>query len=242
MASTLYNGMIAPLAPYALRGVIWYQGESNADRAWQYRKLLPALIQDWRRLWHQGDFPFLVVQLCNHHQPPSQPGESNWAELRKAQLAALALPNTAVTVNIDLGEANNIHPRNKQDVGYRLALAGRRVAYGEANVADSPSYESVQVAGNKATVRFRTVAGGLVAKGGPLRQFAIAGQDKKFVWADANIDGDRVIVSSSEVTEPVAVRYAWADNPEGANLYNAEGLPASPFRTDDWAMATRDRR
>ena len=242
MASVLYNSMIVPLAPYAIAGVIWYQGESNAERAWQYRKLLPALIQDWRRLWGQGDFPFLIVQLCNHHQAPTQPGESNWAELREAQLQALALANTAVTINIDLGEANNIHPRNKQDVGYRLALAARRVAYAQQGVPESPLYESIKISGNQATVRLGNVGGGLVAKGGPLRQFAIAGQDKKFVWADAKIDGNTVIVSSPDVPEPAAVRYAWADNPEGANLYNAEGLPASPFRTDDWPAATRDRR
>jgi sialate O-acetylesterase len=242
MASTLYNGMIAPLAPCAMRGVIWYQGESNAERAWQYRKLLPALIQDWRRLWGQGDFPFLIVQLCNHHQAPTEPGESNWAELREAQLQALTLANTAVTINIDLGEANNIHPRNKQDVGNRLSLAARRLVYGQNVVADSPLYESVKFDGGQAIVQFRHVSGGLVAKGGPLRQFAIAGADKKFVWADAKLEGNRVIVSSPNVSEPVAVRYAWADNPEGANLYNAEGLPAAPFRTDDWPTATRERR
>jgi sialate O-acetylesterase len=241
MASTLYNGMLAPLAPYAIRGAIWYQGESNAERAWQYRKLLPALIQGWRRLWGQGDFPFLIVQLCNHHQAPAEPGESNWAELREAQTMALALRNTAVTINIDLGDANNIHPRNKQDVGNRLALAARRVAYGESNVGDSPFYEAVQISGGKATVRFRST-GSLVAKGGPLRQFAIAGADKKFVWAEANIDGPAVIVSNPDVPEPLAVRYAWADNPAGANLYNDAGLPAAPFRTDDWTMATTDRR
>ena len=243
MASTLYNGMIAPLSPYKIRGVIWYQGESNAERAWQYRKLLPALIGDWRQRWGQGDFPFLIVQLCNHHQPPTEPGESNWAELREAQLQALRLPNTAVTVNIDLGEANNIHPRNKQDVGDRLARAARRVAYGQNIPADGPLYDSVELTGNLAKVRFRNNAGSsLVAKGGPLKQFAIAGADKKFLWADAKIEGNTVIVSSPQVLEPIAVRYAWADNPAGANLYNAEGLPASPFRTDDWPLATKDRR
>ena len=242
MASTMYNGMITAIAPLAMRGVIWYQGESNAERAWQYRKLLPAMIQDWRRLWGQGDFPFLVVQLVNHHQPPAEPGESNWAELREAQLQALTLPNTAVTVNIDIGEANDIHPRNKQDVGHRLALAARCLVYGEKVGGYSPLYESVRFDGGQATLRFRNIGAGLVAKGGPLKRFAIAGADKKFVWADAKIVGETVVVSSPHVPAPAAVRYAWADNPEGANLFNAEGLPASPFRTDDWPAATRDRR
>ncbi len=242
MASTMYDGMITAIAPLAIRGVIWYQGESNADRAFQYRKLLPAMIKDWRKLWGQGDFPFLVVQLCNHHQPPAQPGDAPWAELREAQLEALKLPNTAVTVNIDVGEANDIHPRNKQDVGHRLALAARHLAYGQKIPAYSPLFKSAEFGGGVATIYFHNVGGGLMAKGGPLKQFAIAGADKKFVWADAKIVGDTVMVASPQVPAPVAVRYAWADNPEGANLYNVEGLPASPFRTDDWPGVTQDKR
>jgi sialate O-acetylesterase len=237
----LYNGMIHPLIPYAMRGAIWYQGEANAGRAYQYRKLFPAMITDWRKNWQQGDFPFLFVQLANFLPAPVEPGDSTWAELREAQLMTLSLPATGMAVIIDIGDAKDIHPKNKQDVGKRLALAARGTVYGQRIVYSGPIYRSMKVEGGKIRLRFDHVGGGLVARGPDapkLKRFAIAGADRKFVWADARIDGEAVVVWSDKVAEPVAVRYAWAENPEGCNLYNAEGLPASPFRTDDWPGVT----
>jgi len=230
----LYNGMIAPLLNYTIKGVIWYQGESNTWKPLEYRKLFGALITDWRKEWNQGEFPFLYVQLANFMAAKDQPSESGWAEVREAQLKTLSVPKTGMAVIIDIGEWNDIHPLNKKDVGERLALAARKLAYGDTKVVHSgPIYESMETAGNKIIIRFTNTGGGLVAKGGELKHFAIAGTDKKFVWAKAKIRGDKVIVWSDDVAKPIAVRYAWADNPEGANLYNKEGLPASPFRTDD---------
>lgn len=237
----LYNGMIAPLIPFAIRGVIWYQGESNAGRGYQYRKLFPIMIRDWRTNWGQGDFPFLFVQLGNYQQTPEQPGESAWAELREAQLMTLSLPNTGMATTIDIGEADDIHPKNKQDVGKRLALAALNIAYDRDVVYSGPIYESMEIEEDTIRLHFKHVGGGLVAKGGDLKGFAIAGADRKFVWADAEIDGDTVVVRSDQVKEPVAVRYAWADNPE-CNLYNEAGLPASPFRTDNWPGVTVNGR
>ena len=238
----LYNAMIAPLIPYAIQGAIWYQGESNASRAYQYRKLFPAMIKCWRNNWRQGNFPFLFVQLANFRAVNSEPSESDWAELREAQLMTLALSNTGMAVIIDIGEADNIHPRNKQDVGRRLALWALGKTYGKKLVYSGPVYKSMKVEGDKIILNFEHVGSGLVAKGDePLKGFAIAGAEKKFVWADAKIDGDTVVVGSSEVSGPVAVRYAWADNPV-CNLYNKEGLPASPFRTDDWPGITVDKK
>ncbi len=233
----LFNGMISPLIPFAIRGAIWYQGESNASRAWQYRTLFPTMIRDWRKHWGQGDFPFLFVQLANFKARKSQPAESAWAELREAQLMTLALPNTGMAVIIDIGEANNIHPKNKQDVGKRLAAWALGTTYGKDVVISGPIYDSMTIEGNRIRMRFKHVDGGLVAKGGRLKGFAIAGEDRKFYWAHAKIDGDTVVVRSFRVPKPVAVRYAWADNPE-CNLYNAAGLPASPFRTDEWPGVT----
>ena len=231
----LYNGMIAPLLNYTIKGVIWYQGESNAGRPLEYQKLFPAVIADWREKWNQGDFPFLYVQLPNFMEAKDQPSESNWAELREAQLKTLSVPNTGMAVAIDIGEWNDIHPLNKEDVGKRLALAAERVAYGDKNVVYSgPIYKSMKIDGNKIIITFTNIGGGLAAKGsGELKYFAIAGADKKFVWAKAEINGDKVVVWNDKVANPIAVRYAWADNPEGTNLYNKEGLPASPFRTDE---------
>jgi len=238
--SVLYNGMIAPLLPLRIAGAIWYQGESNASRAYQYRTIFPAMIEDWRAHWGEGDFPFLFVQLANFMKPKVEPGESAWAELREAQSMALRLPKTGQAVIIDIGEAGNIHPKNKQDVGKRLALAARAIAYGEKITYSGPMYRSMTVEDGKIRLTFDHVDGGLVAKGGgALKGFAIAGSDKKFVWADATIDGDTVVVSSTKVKDPVAVRYDWADNPDG-NLYNKADLPASPFRTDDWPGVTVD--
>jgi sialate O-acetylesterase len=231
----LYNGMIAPLLNYTIKGVIWYQGESNAGNPLEYQKLFPALIADWRQNWHEGDFPFLYVQLPNFMEAKNEPSESGWAALREAQLKTLAVPNTAMAVAIDTGEWNDIHPLNKEDVGKRLALAAQRVAYGDKKVAYSgPIYQSMKIEGNKIIITFTNTGGGLVVKGGgELRYFAIAGADKKFVWAKAKIEKNKIIVWNDQVTNPVAVRYAWADNPEGANLYNKDGLPASSFRTDE---------
>ncbi|MGM0620051.1 MAG: sialate O-acetylesterase [Bacteroidota bacterium] len=232
----LFNGMIAPLTNYSIKGVIWYQGESNAERPDEYARLFPAMIQNWREKWNQGDFPFLFVQLHNFMESYNYPTESNWARTREAQMEALKLPNTAMAVAIDLGEWNDIHPLNKKDVAKRLALAARKTAYNENDlVASGPIFQSMKINGKKAVLTFSNVGSGLVAKGGgKLKQFAVAGADKKFVWAKAKIKGNKVIVWSPDVKNPVAVRYAWADNPEGANLFNKEGLPASPFRTDEW--------
>ncbi|MBN1415754.1 MAG: sialate O-acetylesterase [Bacteroidales bacterium] len=231
----LYNGMISPLLNYSIKGAIWYQGESNTGRPLEYRNLLPALIRDWRNSWNQGNFPFLYVQLANFMKAKDQPSESQWALLREAQLKTLSVPNTAMTVIIDVGEWNDIHPLNKKDVGKRLALSARKVAYGEDQIVHSgPLYQSMSVEDNRVILSFSSIGSGLQAKGGELKGFAIAGVDRQFVWAKAKIDHDRLIVWSEKVPEPIAVRYAWADNPEGANLYNLEGLPASPFRTDEF--------
>jgi sialate O-acetylesterase len=240
--SVLYNGMVAPLIPYGIRGAIWYQGESNASRAYQYRKLFPTMIKNWRHDWDEGDFPFLFVQLANYMQTKPQPSDSAWAELREAQFMTLALPNTGMAVIIDIGDANNIHPKDKQDVGKRLALWALGKTYEQKVVCSGPIYRSMKIEGDRIVLQFDYVGGGLVAvPNEPLKGFAIAGADRKFVWADAKIEGDTVVVSSKEVSQPVAVRYAWADNPT-CNLYNKEGLPASPFRTDDWPGVTADNK
>lgn len=233
-ATYIYNAQIAPLMPFAIKGVIWYQGENNSQRAMQYRKILPTLIGDWRARWGEGSFPFYIVQLANYGRvSPLPPLRSPWAELREAQLlTAKKVPNTGLAVAIDVGEGDNIHPLDKQDVGKRLAMIALAKTYGRAVQYSGPVYASMKVVGDKVQLSFAHVGGALVAKGGPLKYFAIAGEDMKFVWADAQIVGDKVVVSSPQVPHPVAVRYAWADNPEGANLYNAAGLPATPFRTN----------
>lgn len=238
--SSLYNAMLAPLIPYAIRGTIWYQGESNTSRPQQYRKLFPAMIADWRKQWGQGDFPFYFVQLANFMAVKDIPGESNWAELREAQSLTLkSTRSTGMAVTIDLGEAKDIHPKNKQDVGLRLALHALAKDYGQAVEFSGPEYQSMTVEGNSIRVKFKRGSSGDLTVGSPtsgisagkLTGFSICGSDRKFVWADARIDGESVVVSSPDVSAPVAVRYAWADNPV-CNLYNRAGLPASPFRTD----------
>jgi sialate O-acetylesterase len=229
----LYNAMIAPLLNQAIKGVIWYQGESNTKDPAEYHKTFPVLIADWRGKWNQGDFPFLYVQLANFMEAKDQPSASQWAELREAQLQALRMARTGMAVSIDLGEWNDIHPLNKKDVGKRLALGARKIAYGESKTVHSgPVYRSMEINKNKIILSFNNTGGGLSAGGdGKLSQFAIAGADKKFEWAEARIEGNnKVVVWSVAIPDPVAVRYAWADNPQGANLYNKEGLPASPFR------------
>ncbi|MFH1744267.1 MAG: sialate O-acetylesterase [bacterium] len=238
MPGVLYNAMISPLLSYPIQGAIWYQGESNASRAYQYRTLFPLMIRDWRGKWGQGEFPFLFVQLANFLEPKSEPNESAWAELREAQLMTLSLPNTGMAVAIDIGEAKDIHPKNKQDVGKRLALAAQRIAYSEKLVFSGPIYKSMNIQGDVIRLRFEHVGGGLTAKrDGGLKGFAVAGENRKFVWANAKIEGNTVVVSSPEIRHPVAVRYAWAENPV-CNLYNKEGLAASPFRTDSWKGIT----
>ncbi|RZK23629.1 MAG: sialate O-acetylesterase [Hymenobacter sp.] len=235
-ATVLYNGMIAPLLPVALKGVIWYQGESNVGRAAQYRTLFPALIRDWRQRFGQPEMPFLFVQLANFTKARQEPAESAWAELREAQTQALALPRTGMAVAIDIGEGADIHPSDKQDVGYRLALVARQVAYGDKRVvAAGPTFQSMTVRGSQVRVKFANVGSGLVLKTGntTLSGFAVAGADHKFHWAAATLAGSDVVLTCAAVPAPVAVRYDWADNPNG-NLYNRESLPAAPFRTDQW--------
>jgi sialate O-acetylesterase len=232
--TALYNAMVAPLINYSVKGFLWYQGEANTGRAEEYAKLQPAMIADWRNLWKQPDAPFLYVQLPGFMDMNYLPSESQWATLRESQLKSLSVPNTAMVVAIDLGEWNDIHPDRKKEVGERLALAAEKITYGENNIVYSgPIYQSSTIDGNKITIIFSNVGSGLINNDGEeLNQFAIAGSDKKFVWAKAKIDGDKVIVWNDDVANPMYVRYAWADNPDGANLYNKEGLPASPFRTD----------
>jgi sialate O-acetylesterase len=233
--SQLYNAMIAPFIQFPIKGVIWYQGESNTWEAARYQQLFKELITDWRQKWNL-EFSFFWAQLANFMAPDDQPKQSEWAELRESQTKTLALPKTGQAVIIDIGEADDIHPRNKQDVGNRLALAALKIAYGKDIVYSGPVYKSMQKSGNKIILSFENIGTGLMAKDkyGYLRAFAIAGADQKFVWARAELQGDKVIVYSDLVAEPVAVRYAWGNNPDDANLYNREGLPASPFRTDDW--------
>ena len=232
--TALFNAMIAPLVNYTIKGFIWYQGESNTGRAEEYAKLQPAQIADWRKQWQQGELPFLFVQLPNFMDVSYSPGESQWAAFRESQLKSLAVPNTAMAVAIDAGEWNDIHPDNKKVVGDRLALAAWKLAYNEKDlVASGPLFRSATIENNKILLSFENTGSGLIAMDGePLSQFAIAGADKKFAWANAQIEGDKVVVWNDKVPAPLYVRYAWADNPDGANLYNKEGLPASPFRTD----------
>jgi sialate O-acetylesterase len=239
MPTALFNGMIAPLIPFSLKGVIWYQGESNTGRAEQYRTLFPALITDWRKHWGAPELPFLFVQLANFLPAVPEPRPSSWAELREAQAQALVLPRTGMATAIDIGEPDDIHPHNKQEVGRRLALAARHVAYGEKTLVYSgPTYVGMAVKGAAARLKFKHVGGGLVAQSGkPLQGFAVAGADQKFHWAVAQVVDNEVVVQSEKVPAPVAVRYNWADNPNG-NLYNKDGLPAVPFRTDSWPGIT----
>lgn len=236
--TALFNGMIAPLIPYAIKGAIWYQGEQNGARGLEYGVLFPRMIESWREAWGEGDFPFLYVQLPDFH--------SEWGLLREAQLKTLSLPNTGMVVAIDVGTVKNIHPPYKEVVGDRMALAAEHVAYGKDLVFSGPIYKSMQVEGDRIRVSFNDVGSGLILGKPPISgpdtvavpesdlvTFTIAGADKQWYPAEARIDGDTVVVSSSEVKSPVAVRYGW-DPPSICNLYNKEGLPASPFRTDTW--------
>jgi sialate O-acetylesterase len=237
--TVLYNKMVYPLLRFPITGVLWYQGESNAStpEAFAYRKLFTGMIENWRAGWGLGNVPFLFVQLANYLPEGAEPPESGWALLRESQTAALALPATAQVVTIDVGDAHDIHPRNKQEVGRRLALAARRLAYGEDLIFSGPTYRGHSVRGRRVVLTFAHVGRGLVARGadgGRLTGFTIAGNDRRFVAAEARLEDGRVVVWSTAVAWPVAVRYAWADDPENANLFNVDGLPASPFRTDEW--------
>lgn len=238
--SVLYNAMIAPLVAFAIRGAIWYQGESNAGRAYQYRTLLPIMIRNWRNAWGLN-FPFYLVQLPNWRVSKSDPDESDWAELREAQTMTLREPHLGMAVTIDLGDEKELHPRNKLDVGRRLALWALSYTYRQKLIPSGPLFKRFSIEGNQVRLYFKYGFGLRTTNGGPLKGFAISGADRKFVWADARIDGETVIVSSPAVLKPVAVRYGWADNPT-ANLANGAGLPASPFRTDDWPGLTVTRR
>lgn len=226
----LFNAMIAPLTNYSIKGVLWYQGETNSGRPQDYASLMKALITDWRKQWNRESLPFLFVQLPNFMEARPTPTESSWAQLRQAQLETLQVPHTGMAVAIDVGEWNDLHPLNKLDVGKRLALQAKALVYKESIVASGPLYRSVKKKGNKLVISFSNTGKGLISKdGGALKHFAIAGSDRKFVWANAQIKGNKVIIWSDAVPDPIVVRYAWADNPEGANLYNKSGLPASPF-------------
>jgi sialate O-acetylesterase len=237
----LWNAMMQPLTRLPLAGAIWYQGEANADRAYQYRTLFPTMIGAWREAWADPELPFLFVQLANFNPLATVPGESDWAELREAQGMTLQVPHTGMAVILDIGEADDIHPRDKKDVGLRLALQALKNVYGKDVVASGPTFASVVREGGSLRIRFRDEGGGLLsADGGAPKGFAMAGADRKWHWADARIDGDSVVVSGAEVPEPVAVRYGWADNPPNT-LRNRAGLPAAPFRTDDWPGITGPR-
>jgi sialate O-acetylesterase len=255
--TVLYNAMIKPLQPYAIRGAIWYQGESNAGRAYEYRTLFPTMIKNWRKDWAQKDemgrkdfgqkgefvdFPFLFVQLAPWQAIVNEPQESAWAELREAQLfTSLKLKNTGMAVITDVGDPKDIHPKQKEPVGARLALAARAIAYGEKVVYEGPLFDHLAVEGNKAVLSFKNVGKGLECRGEALQGFTIAGEDKTFHDAKAEIKGDQIVVWSDEVARPVAVRYGWANFPV-VNLWNKDGLPASPFRTDDFPMLTAPKK
>ena len=239
----LANGMLGPVVPFGIRGAIWYQGESNASRAWQYRTLLPMMIQDWRAWWGNGDFPFGIVQLADFHAEESAPADTEWPHLRDAQLhTARTVPNCGLAVAIDLGETNDIHPRNKQEVGRRLSRWALADVYGTLDVGAGPEYLDHRIEGDKVAITFGQVGEGLmVMHGGELSEFTIAGEDQVWHPAEANIEGeDTVVVSADAVPAPKAVRYGWSNNPVRPNLANSLRLPASPFRTDEWAGPTRD--
>jgi len=230
--SALYNGMIHPLTRYVIKGVLWYQGESNTDDPGLYGKMFPAMIEAWRAAWNEGDFPFFFAQLAGFMERRADPEESRWAELREAQAGALSLPKTGMVVTADTGEEREMHPANKQDVGHRFAVLAEKVAYGREEVVEcGPVFAGMVIGDRKAVITFSHAEGGLVATSGTLRGFSIAGEDGRFYWADAQISGNKVVVSSDYVSTPVVVRYGWADFPD-CDLRNQEGLPAAPFRTD----------
>jgi sialate O-acetylesterase len=239
----LFNAMVNPLIPFAIEGVIWYQGESNAGRAYQYRKAFPLMISDWRKRWNEGDFPFYFVQLASFNSANgNSKNGSTWAELREAQAKTLSLPTTGMAVTTDIGNPADIHPKNKQDVGKRLAAIALHNVYGENNVYSGPSYQSIKTVGNKVILNFTNVGGGLIGKDkyGYIKGFEVAGADKQFHYAKASINGNTVVLYNDSLSSPVAVRYGWADDAGDDNLFNKEGFPAAPFRTDDWKGITEE--
>lgn len=240
MPAVLYNGMLAPVAPLDIRGAIWYQGEQNSPRGYQYRKILPAMIGDWRNVFGQGDFPFLIVSLPRFSPHSAVPVDDGWADIRESQaITAATVPNSCLVVAIDTGEADNIHPKLKEPVGDRLASCALSMSYHKHVVYSGPTLKSVDRRRGEIRLRFAHTDGGLVVKGAKLGEFSIAGDDRKFHWADARISGNEVIVSSPDVPHPIEVRYAWQSNPQ-ATLFNGAGLPAGPFRTDTWPLITED--
>ena len=243
VGTLIYNGMIAPLVPFAIRGVLWYQGETNAGRSYQYRKTFPLMIEDWRKKWGD-DFYFNFVQLSSYGANQDSNAGSGWAELREAQTMTLSLPKTGMAVTIDIGNANDIHPTNKQDVGHRLAAVALKQTYGQNMAFSSPLFEAVKFENGKAIISFKYADGGFYVKDkyGYLKGFEIAGANKKFYYAKAEIAGNKVVIHSDKVKNPTAVRYAWSDAPTDANLYNAAGFPASPFRSDNWKGVTADNK
>ena len=234
--------MIHPIIPFAIKGAIWYQGESNKDRAWQYRKAFPLMITDWRNKWKQGDFPFYFVQLASFDVGGSKNKHDGygWAELREAQTHTLAISNIGMAVTTDIGEAKDIHPRNKQDVGLRLALLALKNTYQQNVISSGPMFQSMKIEGSKVTVTFSNIGSGLMTtnKYGYIKGFEMAGADQKYHYAKAHIEGDKVIVYSDNVTAPIAIRFGWFDDISENNLFNKEKLPACPFRTDDWKTVT----
>ena len=243
--SLLYNAMINPLIQFPIKGATWYQGENNASRAFQYRKAFPLMITDWRKHWKEGDFPFYFVQLAGYNSGNgNSKNGSTWAELREAQALTLSLPNTGMAVTLDIGEEKDIHPKNKQDVGMRLAAVALNKTYGKENVYNGPQYQSMKVEGNKVILTFNKTGGDLYTSDlyGYLKGFEVAGSDKRFYYAKAFIQDDHVVVICDRVPQPVAVHYAWADYPGDANLYNKQGLPAEPFRTDSWKGITEEAK
>ncbi|HEX4850134.1 MAG TPA: sialate O-acetylesterase, partial [Puia sp.] len=238
----LYNAMVHPLIPYAIRGVIWYQGEANAGRAYQYRHAFPLMIKDWREHWGEGDFPFYFVQLAsyNEHGGDSRNG-SSWAELREAQTSTLALPNTGMAVTVDIGQSNDVHPKNKQDVGKRLAAIALNNLYGQTMEFSGPVYQSMKVEGNQVILTFTHVGSGFMTKDkyGYVKGFELAGKDQRFYYAKAAIHGNQIVLQCDSVQNPIEARYAWADDAGEVNLYNNEGFPAVPFRTDQWKGMTQ---
>ncbi|TCC96072.1 sialate O-acetylesterase [Pedobacter hiemivivus] len=245
LPSVLYNGMIAPLEKLPVKGFLWYQGENNAGKAFQYKTLFPLLINDWRKQFNQGDLPFIFTQLSGYGPITSEPVDHFWAELREAQTEAISLNNTGMAVTIDVGDPYDIHPLNKQVVGKRLAIQAMKTVYGENKLNTSPLYQSMKLSGDSIRIKFSNSTKGLITKDGTVpKGFAIAGADKKFVWANAKIDGDEIVVWLWKI-KPVAVRYAWTGSPvesNGANVFNQEGLPLSPFRTDTWKGITEGKK
>jgi sialate O-acetylesterase len=242
MPSVLYEGMVAPLVPLSITGVIWYQGEENSERGYEYRKVLPATIADWRNAFGQGNFPFYIVSLPAYKQRNATPTDDSWAETRESQaITAATVPNTCLAITIDTGDADNIHPKEKLPVGDRLARCALANIYGEKILFQGPTLTSVVRRSDSIVLHFSHADGGLVAKRGKLAELAIAGEDRKWVWADARIEGDTIVVSSPSVPNPKEARYAWQSNP-AATLFNGEGLPAAPFRTDKWPGITEGHR